>query len=70
MERLICISWPLKRRSSYTQTRAKISILILAILVLLLSIYRLFDLKGIDQASVFSVLACNGTHISMDFMRD
>ncbi|CAF5225163.1 unnamed protein product, partial [Rotaria magnacalcarata] len=30
MERLICISWPLKRRSSYTQTRAKISILILA----------------------------------------
>ncbi|CAF3325314.1 unnamed protein product [Rotaria socialis] len=70
MERLICISWPLKRRSSYTQTRAKTSILILAILVLLLSIYRLFDLKGIDQASVFSVLACNGSYISVDFMRD
>ncbi|CAF0734414.1 unnamed protein product [Rotaria sp. Silwood1] len=70
MERLICISWPLKRRSSYTQRRAKISILILAIIVILLSIYRLFDLKGIDQVSVFAVAACNGKHTPIDFMRD
>lgn len=70
VERLICISWPLKRRPSYTQTRAKISILILAIIVMLLSLYRLFDLKGIDQVSVFSVVACNSTHTPIDYMRD
>jgi hypothetical protein len=69
-ERLICISWPLKRGSSYTQTRAKISIVILAIIVLLLSLYRLVDLKGIDQVSVFSVAACNGTDKSLTHMRN
>jgi hypothetical protein len=70
VERLICISWPLKRRSSYTQTRAKISIIILAIFVVGLSLYRFFDLKGIDQVSVFAVAACNGTHQSITFMRN
>ncbi|CAF2468383.1 unnamed protein product [Rotaria sp. Silwood2] len=70
MERLICISWPLKRRSSYTQARAKISIIILVIIVTLLSLYRLFDVKGIDQVSVFSVAACNGTHTPFDLMRN
>ena len=69
-ERLICIFWPLKRRSSYTQTRAKISIIILAIIVLLLSLYRLVDVKGIDQVSVFSVAACNDTDKSMTYMRN
>jgi hypothetical protein len=69
MERLIFIFCPSKRRSSYAQIRSKISIIILAITVLLLSLYRLWDLKGIDQSSVFSVVACNGT-ISVTFMRN
>ncbi|CAF0727972.1 unnamed protein product [Adineta steineri] len=58
-ERLIFIVRPSKRRSSYTQLRAKISILFLAIVVLSLCLYRLKDLKGIDQLSVFSILACD-----------
>jgi hypothetical protein len=70
VERLISISWPLKRRPSYAQTRAKISIIILAIIVVFLSLYRLWDVKGIDQVSVFSVVACNGTHQSIAFMRN
>lgn len=69
-ERLICILWPLKRRSSYTQTRAKLSIIFLAVIVSLLSLYRIFDLKGIDQMSVFAVPACNGTHISLTIIRN
>jgi hypothetical protein len=69
-ERLICILWPLKRRSSYSQTRAKTSIVILAIIVLLISLYRLKDLKGIDQVSVFAVVACNDTHTSIPLMRN
>lgn len=70
IERLICISWPLKRRSTYTQTRAKISIIILATIVLLLSLYRLRDLKGIDQISVFSVVACDSSETRMDSIRN
>ena len=70
VERLICLSYPLKRRSFYTQTRAKRSILILTIIVFLLSLYRLRDLKGIDQGSVFSVVACNGTNKPVQFIRN
>jgi len=70
MERLIFISWPLRRRSSYAQIRAKIFIITLAIIVILLSLYRFFDLKGIDQVSAFTVAACNGTHKSIGIMRN
>jgi len=70
MERLIFISWPLSRRSSYAQIRPKISIVILAIFVIGLSLYRFVDLKGIDQISVFSVVACNGSHKQIVFMRN
>lgn len=69
-ERLICILWPLKRRSSYSQTQAKLSIIILAIVIFALSFYRIFDLKGIDQVSVFAVPACNGSHHSIVIMRN
>ena len=69
-ERLIFILWPLKRRSSFTQTRAKLSIIFLALVVLLLSFYRIFDLKGIDQVSVFAVPACNGTHQPLTMIRN
>ena len=64
-ERLMCVLWPLKCHSLYTHKRAKFSILILAFAVVCLSIYRLFDFKGIDQVSVFSVVACDAT--SRDF---
>jgi len=70
MERLIFISCPLRRRSSYAQIRAKIFIITLAIIVILLSLYRFFDLKGIDQVSAFTVAACNGTHKSIGIMRN
>ena len=69
-ERLIYILYPLYRRSLYTQKRVKISIGILAIIVVLLSLYRLVDMKGIDQISVFSVLACSDNHTSITFMRN
>ncbi|CAF1277207.1 unnamed protein product [Adineta steineri] len=58
-ERLIFIIRPSKRPLTYTQLRAKISILFLALFVLLLSLYRLKDLEGIDQLSVFSILPCD-----------
>lgn len=69
-ERLICILWPLKRRSSYSQTQAKLFITALAIVIFFLSFYRIFDLKGIDQVSVFAVPACNGSHYSITIMRN
>jgi hypothetical protein len=70
IERLIYISRPVKSPSSHAQKRAKISILILAIIVALLSLYRLFDLNGIDQISVFSVLVCSGSHKSLTIIRN
>ncbi|CAF3675539.1 unnamed protein product [Rotaria sp. Silwood1] len=59
-ERLICVLRPLKCHSLYTHKRARISIIILGLIVICLCIYRFFDLKGIDQASVFSIVACDG----------
>ncbi|CAF1061800.1 unnamed protein product [Rotaria sordida] len=59
-ERLICVLRPLKCHSLYTHKRAKISIFILILIVICLCIYRFFDLKGIDQGSVFSIVACDG----------
>ena len=41
-ERLICILWPLKCHSLYTQKRAKVSIFILAFIVMCLSLYRFY----------------------------
>jgi len=70
IERFICILRPLKCRSFYTQKRAKISVIILAIIVVLLSLYRLFDIKGIDQVSVFSIVACNVDDHPIIFMRN
>jgi hypothetical protein len=70
IERLIYISCPLQRRSLYTQKRVKLSIAILAIIVVLLSLYRLFDIKGIDQVSVFAVVACSVKDRSIPFMRN
>ena len=67
-ECLIFITWPLKRRSSYSRTHAKIAVAFLAFIVFGLSLYRLKDLKGIDQVSVFSVVACNETHQPIGFM--
>ena len=61
MEPLIPILWPSKRHVSYAQRRAKLSVVALIIIVFGLSLYRLYDLKGIDQVSVFSVVACNGS---------
>ena len=59
-ERLICILWPLKCFSLYTHKRAKISIFILALTVTCLCFYRFYDVKGIDQTSVFAIAACDG----------
>jgi len=59
-ERLICILWPLKCYSLYTHKRAKVSIFILALIVMCLCFYRFYDVKGIDQTSVFAVAACGG----------
>ncbi|CAF1215125.1 unnamed protein product [Adineta steineri] len=71
LERLICILLPLKCYSLYTHKRAKISIFILALTVICLCLYRFFDLKGIDQVSVFSVTACgdDAPNINWDIMR-
>ncbi|UJR33821.1 hypothetical protein I4U23_021245 [Adineta vaga] len=62
IERLITISSPTRNRPPYTQKQAIISIMILVLLVFILSFYRLFDSKGIDQLSAFSVVACNDAH--------
>lgn len=70
IERLMFSRSTLRRRPSYSQNRAKISIIILAIIVLLLSAYRVVDVKGIDQISVFSVVTCNGTHYPIEIMRN
>lgn len=70
MERLIFLTWPIRPRSSHTQSRAKISIIILAFIVLILSLYRIVDVKGIDQISVFAVVACSGTHHPIEIMRN
>jgi hypothetical protein len=70
IERLFYISRPVKSSSFHAQKRAKISIFILAIIVTLLSLYRLVDLKGIEQISVFSVLACSGTDRPFTIMRN
>jgi hypothetical protein len=59
-ERLICILWPIKCYSLYNHKRAKISIFILALVVMCLCFYRFFDVKGIDQTNVFSITACDG----------
>lgn len=59
-ERLICVLRPLKCHALYTHKRARISILILIMTVICLCVYRFFDLKGIDQVSVFSIVACDG----------
>lgn len=70
-ERLICVLSPLKCHSVYTQRRAKVSIGILASLVMCLCLYRFYDLKGIDQASVFSIVACDdGAPIELGFLRN
>jgi hypothetical protein len=72
IERLIYTINPLGRSSLYTerQRRAKTSIIILAIIVVLLSLYRVVDFKGIDQVSVFAVAACNETHKPITFIRN
>lgn len=57
-ERLICVLSPLKCHSVYTHRRAKISIFVLVLIVMSLSSYRIYGLKGIDQMSVFSIVAC------------
>jgi hypothetical protein len=57
-ERFICVLLPFQRYSLFTHTRAKVSIVILAFSVMCLCIYRFFDLKGIDQVSVFTITAC------------
>jgi hypothetical protein len=69
-ERLTSISDSTKLPLPNRKTRAKIYIIVLVAIVLGLSLYRLLDLKGIDQVSVFSIAACNGTDISVDFMRN
>lgn len=69
MEPIIYMISPEKRHTSQAQRRAKISVIILALIVFLLSIYRLVDLHGIDQVSIFSVMACNGTDHPLHFMR-
>lgn len=51
-------------------THAKRSLIFLSILVTMLSLYRFVDLKGIDQISVFSVVACSGTHRSLMIIRN
>jgi len=70
IECLIYISWSVQRRSLYAKRRAKISIIILAIIVGSLSLYRLFDFKGIDQFSVFSVIACSSTNTTIVLIRN
>ena len=70
MEPLIQMFWPSKRHVSYAQRRAKLSVVVLVIVILCLSLYRLVDLKGIDQVSVFAVVACNGTDRPVNGMRN
>ncbi|CAF0898338.1 unnamed protein product [Adineta steineri] len=59
IDRLIHILSPSKRHLSNSKRQAKISIIILILIVICLSLYRLFDVKGIDQFSVFAIVACN-----------
>lgn len=69
-ERLVCVLRPLKCHSLYTHKRARISILILIVIVICLCIYRFFDLKGIDQVSIFSIVACDGnSHKTLNIIR-
>lgn len=68
MEPLIYLFSSKKLHSSYAQRRAKISVVVLAVIVFLLSLYRLVDLRGIDQVSAFSVVACNTTSELSNFM--
>jgi succinate dehydrogenase hydrophobic anchor subunit len=69
-ERSICILWPLKCYSLYTHKRAKVSIFILALIVMCLSFYRFYDVKGIDQTSVFAITACDrDSHVSYPFIQ-
>jgi len=70
IECLIYISWSIQRHSLYTDKRVKISIMILAIIVGSLSLYRLFDFKGIDQLSVFSVIECSHTSTTIELIRN
>jgi len=60
-ERSICIIWPLKCYSLYTHRRAKVSTVILILIVMCLCVYRFYDVKGIDQTSVFSIIACTSS---------
>ncbi|CAF1078574.1 unnamed protein product [Adineta ricciae] len=70
IERLVTISWPTRNRPAYTQTQAIISVMTLVICVFLLSLYRLSDLKGIDQLSVFSITACSDGNDSFEWVRN
>jgi hypothetical protein len=69
MEPLVVMLCPSKAHASYAQRRTKLSIIILSIIVLALSIYRVEDLGGIDQVSVFTVVACGSEDRSIVFMR-
>ena len=60
----------LLRSVKTSSTHAKRSLIFLSILVTMLSLYRLVDLKGIDQISVFSVVACSGSHRSLMIIRN
>lgn len=70
VDRLVHVLRLMDRPLSHTRRRAKMSLLILAGSVLAMSVYRLFDVKGIDQSSVFAILACKGKHYPLLFLRD
>ena len=62
------IRYPARRKSWQDRRRAKKYIGGLIIIVLALSIYRWWDSKGIDQVSVFAVLACNDDHEDLYYL--
>ncbi|CAF1167306.1 unnamed protein product [Adineta ricciae] len=69
IDRLIYITRLVKRPLSYTRQRAKLSILALGLCVLILSLYRLFDVKGIDQSGAFAIVTCNVTDYPIPAMK-
>ena len=69
MEALIIIFYAARRDTSQAKRRFRITMIILFVGVSLLSSYRLKDFKGIDQVSVFAVMACDDEGYANHFMR-
>ena len=70
IERLIYHLRIEQRRSLYSQKQAVLALIMTGLFVIILSSYRFYDLKGIDQISVFALMTCNTSHNSKEFLRN